>query len=103
MLAGQFYPLKDTHREKHRQIKFERLRKVRIWAFDSLVHQINPLEEVLKLKQNFPKNKVANGKTPFFVIGPFCTHHFICLTLASDMAVLYGDGAFSILVLSTKR
>ena len=81
MLAGQFYPLKDTHREKYRQIKFERLRKVRIWAFGSLVHQINPLEEVLKLKQNFPKNKVANGKTPFFVIDPFCTHHFICLNI----------------------
>ena len=81
MLAGQFYPLKDTHREKYRQIKFERLRKVRIWAFGSLVHQINPLEEVLKLKQNFPKNQVANGKTPFFVIDPFCTHHFICLNI----------------------
>ena len=31
----------------------------------------------------------------FFVIGPFCTH--------SDMTVLYGSDAFSILVLSTKR
>ena len=29
----------------------------------------------LKLKQNLRKNKVVDGKTPFFVVGPFCTHH----------------------------
>ena len=36
--------------------------------------------------------------------GPFCTHHFVLLfvlTMASDMAVLYGNDAFSILALST--
>ena len=67
--------------KKHRQIKLQRLQKLRIWAFESLVHQINSLWEVLKLKQNFQKNKVVNGKTPFFVIGPFCTHHSICLNI----------------------
>ena len=59
----------------HRQIKLERLQKVRIRAFESLVHQINILLVVLKLKQNFQKNKVV--KALFFVIGPFCTHHYI--------------------------
>ena len=44
-----------THRQekKYRQIKLQRLQKVGIWAFRSLVHQINSLSEVLKLKQNF--------------------------------------------------
>ena len=37
--------------------------KVPIWAFESLVHQVNYLEEVLKLKQNFQKNKVNTDKT----------------------------------------
>ena len=46
-----------------------------------LVHQINTFEEILKLKQNFQKNKVVTGKTPFFEIGPFCTHHSICLNI----------------------
>ena len=36
---------------------------------------------VLKLKQNFQKKKVVTGKTPFFVIGPFFTHYFICLNI----------------------
>ena len=27
------------------------------------------------------KNKVVSGKTQFFVIGPFCTHNFICLNI----------------------
>ena len=31
------------------------------------------------MKQNFQKNEVVTDKTAFFVIGPFCTHHFICL------------------------
>ena len=62
---------------KRHQIKFQHLQKVRIWAFRLLVQQINSIAEVLKLKQKFQKNKVVTGKTPFFVIDPFCTHHFI--------------------------
>ena len=27
----------------------------------------------------FSKNKVVSGKTPLFVIGPFCNPHSICL------------------------
>ena len=41
----------------------------------------NSLQEVLKLKQNFQKNKAVTEKTLFFVIGPFCTHHTICLNI----------------------
>ena len=29
--------------KKHRQIKLQRLQKVRVWAFGLLVHQINSL------------------------------------------------------------
>ena len=35
-------------------------------------------------------------------IGPFL-HHSICLNISPDMAVLYGNGAFLILLLSTKK
>ena len=79
--------------KKHPQIEFQRLRKVWIRTYGSLVYQINSLEEVLKLKQNFQKNKVVTGKTPFFVIGPFSTHHSSCL----------GNHVFSILILATKK
>ena len=76
------------------QIKFQRLQKVRIWTFGSLVHQNNSIRGI-KLKQKFQKNEVVTGKTPFFVIAPFCTHYTILfiLTLPSDMAVLYGNSA----------
>ena len=50
--------------------------------------------------QNF---ELLTGKTSFFVIGPFCTHRCICLTLASNMAVLYGKDGFSLLALSDKK
>ena len=49
-----------------------------IWV---VVHLIHSLEEVHTLKQNFQKYKVVTGKTPFFVIVPFCTHHSICLLI----------------------
>ena len=37
------------------------------------------------------------------VIGPFCSYHLFVLTLASDMAVLYGNDALLVLVRSTKK
>ena len=86
------FSLKDTHREK---APSKRFRKVWIWTFEWLY-------EVLKLKQNFRKNTVVTSKILFFVIGPRCIPHFICLTLASDIVILYGNVAFSILVFSTK-
>ena len=52
-----------------------------IWTFASLVHQINSFLEVPKLKQTFQKNKVVTGKTPLFVIGPFCSHYSVCLNI----------------------
>ena len=67
--------------KNHRQVKLQRLQKVQIWAFELLIKQINSFLEVLKLKQNFQKNKLLTGKTPFFVIEPFCSHHFICLNI----------------------
>ena len=48
-------------------------------------------------------SKVVTGKTPLFVISPFCTHYSLCLLLAPDMVFWYGNDAFSILVLSTKK
>ena len=67
--------------KKHPKIKLQRLRKIRILTFGSLVHQINSFQEVLKLEQIFQKNKVVTGKTPLFVIGPFCSRHSICLNI----------------------
>ena len=67
--------------KKHCQIKLQRLQKVRMWAFGSLVHQISSLKEVLKLKQNFQKNKVVTNKTLFLKIDSFFTHHSICLNI----------------------
>ena len=38
-----------------------------------MVHQVNYLYEVPKLKQNFRKNEAVAGKTLFFLISPSCT------------------------------
>ena len=34
-----------------------------------------------KTGANFLKNKVVTGKTPLFVIGPFCSRHSICFNI----------------------
>ena len=34
-----------------------------------------------KAEKKIQKNKVVPGKTPFFVIDPFCTHYSICLNI----------------------
>ena len=47
--------------EKHLKIKLQRLRKIRIWTFGSLVHPINSFREVLKLEQIFQKNELVTG------------------------------------------
>ena len=57
-------------------------------------------------KKNCRKNKVVTGWqnsvlcSPFFMYPP---HSIFILSLASDVSVLYGNVAFSILVLSTKK
>ena len=69
--------LKDTHRKKGPSNKTPALTKSRdmgIWVVHASNHH-------LKLKQNFQKSKVVIGKTPFFVVHPFCTHHSICLNI----------------------
>ena len=55
------------------------------------------------MKQNFHKNKAVTGKAPFSLIDPLVVTILFALTLASDMAVLYGNDAFSILMRSTKK
>ena len=51
---------------------------IKIW----LVGTLNQLFiRVLLLKQNVLKNKVVSGKTQFFMTGPFCTPHSICLDI----------------------
>ena len=56
------------------------------------------------MRKNFPKIKLVLGKAPFFAIGvPFILLILFVITLAFDMAVLYGNVAFSISVLSTKK
>ena len=67
--------------KKHGQIKLQHLKKVRIWTFGWLVHQINSIYEILKPKQNLKKNKVVTGKTSFLVTGLLCTPHSICLNM----------------------
>ena len=54
--------------------------KIRIWTFGSLVYQINTFE-LLTLEQIFQKNKVVTGKTPIFVISPFCSRNSVCLNI----------------------
>ena len=39
------------------------------------------IKSILKLKQNFRKNKLVFAKTLFFVIGPFCTPKSTCLNI----------------------
>ena len=49
--------------KKHPKIKLQRLRKIRILTFGSLVQQINSFHELPELEQIFQKNKVVTGKT----------------------------------------
>ena len=51
-----------------------------IWVVGTS-NEINSLQEVLKLEQNFLKNKAVTGKTTLFVRGPFCTYNSICLNI----------------------
>ena len=62
--------------KKHLKIKLQRLRKIWIWTFGSLV-----VLKGSKTGTNFPKNKVVTGQTPLLVIGPFCSCHSICLNI----------------------
>ena len=72
---ANFCPLRILTGKKHPKIKLQRLRKIRILTFGSLVHQINSCQEVLGLEQILG----VTGKTQLFMIGQFCSLHSICL------------------------
>ena len=66
--------------KKHPQIKLQRFWKAWIWRFGWLLPQ-SSLYKVFKLKQNFWKDKIVTGKTPFFVMGQFSNLHSFCLNI----------------------
>ena len=83
------FKFKDTHREKAPSNKTPALSEstnISMWV----VHTSNQ-QEVLKLKQN----SVLCDRTFLLTI-------LFVFTLASDMAVLYGNDAFSVLKISWK-
>ena len=75
--------LKDTHRKKktpsNKTSTLSKSMNMDIWVVGTSNQLF--LCEVLKLKQNFRKNKVVTGKTRFFVIGPFCIPYSIYLNI----------------------
>ena len=88
--------------KKRPKIKVQRLGKVRILAFGSLLHQFNSFQEVLKL-EIFQKIEVVTGKTPHFMIGTFYSRHSYCLTTGFWQSILNGNEFFSKLVVLTKN
>ena len=70
---------KDTHREKPPSNQTPAFTKSMNMG-SRIVVTLNQFS-ILKLKQNFQKYKVVTGKILFFMIGPFCTHHSICLNI----------------------
>ena len=89
-------------RKRHCQTKLQRLQKVRIWTSGSLVNRINPLQEILKLKQDFQKIKYS-WQNSVLCDRSILYSPFFVLTLVSDMVVLYGNDAFSNLMVSSKK
>ena len=91
--------------EKHRQINSSAYKKYQVGHLCCWYIKLILYKWLLKWIKIFEKNEAATGKTPFFAIGPFCTHHSICLniTLASDIAILYENDAFLILELWVKK
>ena len=50
----------------------------------SMVSSIITVKKHCQIKlRRFPKNILVTGKTPFFVLGPCCTHHPICLNIGN--------------------
>ena len=77
--------LLSTHRENTPSNKFEALTKSYIWA-------IGPLNRLFirgsHTQVSFQKDKRVSGKSPFFVIDPFCTPHSICLNIGFSEAAV---------------
>ena len=77
-IAFEFiFILKGTQREKAPSNKTQALgsRNIGIWV----VGTSNEIFLEALLNWNIISQKIATVKSPFFVIGPFCTHHSICL------------------------
>ena len=71
---------RDTRREKARLNKTPALSEsmnMRNWV----VGTSNQRFMIGSYTETFNKKKVDTGKTAFFVIGPFCTSHSICLNI----------------------
>ena len=95
--------IKDTHREKAPPNKTPGVIKSTNMGIWDVGIPNKLFIRVLKLKQNLQKNKAVAANTPFFFIGPFCTHHSICLNTGFWQSSLNGNDVFSVLVLSTKK
>ena len=100
LTPSTFHGFKTRTGKNYPQIKLQRFWQVWIWTLRWLIHHINSLHKVLKLKQNFRKCKVVTGKNPFFM---WYNMPILYSYLASDREVLCGRVAFSVLVLSTKK
>ena len=48
--------------KKHPKVKLQRLQKVEIWTFGSLVHQINSCKRFFNWNKIFKNNRVTRGK-----------------------------------------
>ena len=82
--------------KKHPKSKLQRLRKIRLWTFGSLVHLENWNRFSKKIRQLLAKLH-SLWKVRFVVVILFV------LTLASGRTVLNENYMFSILVVSTKK
>ena len=78
MVNGWLTHIKDTHRGNKPWDKTQTLTKIidmAIWVICT-VNQLFMKGSYIHI--NFSKTKVVGGKTPSFVIAPFCTSHSIC-------------------------
>ena len=103
MAKNFFFLLRILTWKKHPKIKLQRLRRIQIWTFRWLLHQIYSFKKVLKLERIFQKQKVVTGKTPLFVIGPLCSRHSICVNIGFWQSSFEWKWCFSILRVSTKK
>ena len=90
-------------RKKHRQIKLQLLLK---YEYGQLIRRYSKSTLVIRGSWNrtkFPKNKIVTGKTPFFVICPFCTHHSICLIIGFCLGSFVWKWCVSSFGLSIKK
>ena len=69
---------------------------------ESLLKKVAGLKAIrgLQARIKFAKKKAVRGKTLIFVVSPFCAPSFIFLTLAFERVALYGNVAFSVVVIS---